>query len=66
MTDETLLLRLRAETLQANLVRLKDHLATPERMEDLEEVGKTAKAAFRSINTANSMSNLNLDIFKKM
>lgn len=54
MTDDTLLLRLRAETLQANLVRLKDHLATPDRMEDLEEVGKTAKAALRSINTADT------------
>ncbi len=52
MTDESLLLRLRAETLQANLIRLKDHLATPERMEDLKKLGEMAEAARKSIGTA--------------
>lgn len=49
MTDETLLLRLRAETLQTNLSRLKDHLATPERMEDLRRLAETAEAVRKSV-----------------
>ena len=56
MTDETLLLRLRAETLQANLVRLKGHLATPDRMEDLKRISETAGAALRFIARADTAS----------
>src|SRR5882724_352095 len=51
MTDESLLLRLRAETLQANLTRLRDHLAIPDRMQDLQRLAATAEEALKSIRT---------------
>jgi hypothetical protein len=52
MTDKSLLLRLRAETLQMNLSRLKDHLATPDRMDDLKKLATTAELVRKSIGMA--------------
>jgi len=49
MIDETLLLALRAETLVQNLIRLKDHLATPDRVQDLQALATTTKAAAKSV-----------------
>jgi hypothetical protein len=52
MTNDTLLLRLRAETLHANLLRLRSHLATPDRMKDLCKLADTTEEARTSIGTA--------------
>jgi hypothetical protein len=52
MTNDTLLLRLRAETLQANLFRLKCHLATPDRMADLGTLAETTEAARKAVGRA--------------
>jgi hypothetical protein len=49
MTDETLLLRLRAETLKMNLARLRDHLAVPDRIEDLKKLTETKQDVLNSI-----------------
>lgn len=52
MTDETLLLRLRAETLRANLKRLKDHLAIPERVADLDDLETLTEQVRKFISAA--------------
>jgi hypothetical protein len=57
MTDETLLLRLRAETLRANLKRLKDHLAIPQRMADLDKLEERSEQVRKSINIAEKSMN---------
>src|ERR1700716_1422182 len=52
MPDDTLILRLRAETLRANLTRLKDLATTPDRKVDLDSLSKMVDTVRSSIVTA--------------
>ncbi len=52
MSDDTLILRLRAETLRANLTRLKDLATTPDRKVDLDSLSGMVDTVRSSIVTA--------------
>lgn len=50
MTEETMLLSLRAETLRSNLARLQEHLpSAPERLKDLDELAASINIVKKSV-----------------